>query len=113
VIHFHDDRPTLNRRIRRKTLFRIPWQPKTEDAGWQHGQNPVLAMVFGIASEDSIVIYGSVYHRSPRYKSLIPNPEASYLTRDRKPSFLHFRIIGLVRSGDSDIYLPRSAAFVD
>jgi hypothetical protein len=71
--------PTLNGRIRRKTLFRIPWQHKTEDAGWQHGQNPVLAMVLGIASEASVVLYGSVYHRSPRCKSIIPNPEASYL----------------------------------
>ena len=41
---------TLNRRIRIKTLFWLPWQHKTEDTGWQHGQNPVFAMVFGIAS---------------------------------------------------------------
>jgi hypothetical protein len=68
---------TLNGRILRKTFFRIPWQHKTEDVGLQQGQNPVLAMVFGIASEASVVLYGSVYHLSPRYKSLIPNPEAS------------------------------------
>jgi hypothetical protein len=79
--------PTLNGRIRRKTLFRIPWQHKTEDAGLQQGQNPVVAMVFGIASEASVVLYGSVNHRSPRYKSLIPNPEASYLTRDKNQVF--------------------------
>ena len=53
-----------------------------------------MAMVFGIASEASVVFYGSVYHRSLRYKSLIPNPEASYLTRDKQQSSLHFRIIG-------------------
>ncbi|MCX5967221.1 MAG: hypothetical protein NTV57_06185, partial [Cyanobacteria bacterium] len=53
---------------------------KTEDAGWQQGQNPVVGVVFGIASEASVVLYGSIYHRSPRYKSLIPNPQASYQT---------------------------------
>jgi hypothetical protein len=51
-------------------------------------------MVFGIASEASVVLYGSVYHRSPRCTSMIPNPEASCLTRDKQPSSLHFRIIG-------------------
>jgi len=71
---------TLNGRIHIKTLFRLPQQHKTEDAGWQHGYNPVFAMVFGIASEAFVVLYGSVYHRSPRYKSLFPNPEASHLT---------------------------------
>jgi hypothetical protein len=46
---------TLNRRIHIKTLYRLPWQHKTEDTGWQHGQNPVFAMVFGITSEAFIV----------------------------------------------------------
>jgi len=56
-----------------------PGNIKTEEAGCQHGQNPVLEIVFGIASGASVVLYGSVYHRSPRCKSMIPNPETSYL----------------------------------
>ena len=53
-----------------------------------------MAMGCGMASEASVVLSGSVYHGSPRYKSLIPNPEASCLTRDKKPGFLHFGITG-------------------
>jgi hypothetical protein len=29
--------PTLNGRVRIKTLFRLLWQHKTEAAGWQEG----------------------------------------------------------------------------
>jgi len=42
--------PTLNGRIRIKTLLRFHLQYKTYDADWQHGQIPVMAVVFGIES---------------------------------------------------------------
>jgi len=56
--------PTVFRRTRIKTLFRLPWQHKTEGDRWQQCQNPVGAMAFGIASEAFVILYGSAYKRS-------------------------------------------------
>lgn len=70
---------TLNGRVRIQTLFWLPWQQKTEDAGWQQGWNPIVAKAFGIASEALVVLCGSAYHRSLRYKSQILNFEARHL----------------------------------
>ena len=106
--------PTLNRRIHIKTLFRPPWQHKTEDTGWQHGQNPVFAMVFGIASEAFIVLYGSIYHRSPRYKSLIPNPGTSHRIGDNEiktSSLQNYKQSAEYANGD--IFVSQSTAFAD
>ena len=70
----------LNRRIRTKTLFRFPWRHKNEDAGSQQGLNPNVETVFGIALTAPVVVHGSVYHCSARYKNLIQGPEVCYLT---------------------------------
>jgi len=51
---------TLNGRIRINTLFRLSWQHKTEDVSWRYGQNPVLAMVFAMASMASVGLCGSL-----------------------------------------------------
>jgi len=59
-----------------KTPLRLHLQHKTQEPGRQHGQNPVMAVVVGIASETPVVLYETVYHRSPRNKSLIRSPEA-------------------------------------
>ena len=100
-------------RTRLKTLLRLRWQHKTEDVGWQHVQTPVAAMVFARAPRASVVLYGSAYYRSLRYKRLIPSPQASRLERDNKINQrLPLEYSSLTECTAGEIVLPCSSAFV-
>ena len=73
-----------------------------------------MAMAYGIASEAPAVLDGAAYRRSPRYKSLIPSPEACHLIGDNKISISSLQ--SYRRSAeyvDGDFFLSHSTAFID